>query len=76
VDGAFAKADGGVERGEAAETEGDGRHGGAGPEQAIFVLEDGDEIGGHKDSLQLSVDSCQLTGHGDRRDECRLKFGA
>jgi hypothetical protein len=55
VDVAFAKADGGVERGEAAEADGDGRHGSARPERAIFQLKDGDEIGGHE---------IQITGRG------------
>jgi hypothetical protein len=47
VDVGFAKADGGVERGEAAETDGDGRHGSARPKRAIFELKDGDKIEGH-----------------------------
>jgi hypothetical protein len=53
VDVAFAKADGGVERGEAAKTDGDGRHGSARPESAILVLKDGDEIGRHE--IQITV---------------------
>jgi hypothetical protein len=65
VDVGFAKADGGVERGEAAETDGDGRHGSARPKRAIFELKDRDEIEGHNDSLQLSVISCQLPGSGE-----------
>lgn len=56
VDASFAKSDGGVERGEAAKTYGEWRHGSAGPERAKFVLEDGDEIGGHKDRLQVADD--------------------
>jgi hypothetical protein len=66
VDVAFAEADGGVERSEAAEADGDGRHRSARPERAIFVLKDGDKIGGHIDSLQLSVVSCQLLVNGDK----------
>lgn len=66
MDAALAETDGGVERGEATETDGDGRQRSARPEGAIFVLEDRDEIGGHNDSLQSSVDSCQLA---DRAEE-------
>jgi hypothetical protein len=45
------------------------------------VLEDGDEIGGHNDSLQLSVDSCQLRcrenkGVKDEQPRCRMESNA
>ena len=46
VEGALAQADGGVEGGEAAETDVDGGDGGAGAELAVLVLEDRQE-GGH-----------------------------
>lgn len=65
VDAALAQADGGVERGKATETDGDGRHGSARAEGAVFLLKDRDKIGGHNDSLQLSVVPCQVPG--DRR---------
>ncbi len=47
VEAAFAEADGGVERGEAAETDVEGRHGRAGAEVAVLLFKDGDECGGH-----------------------------
>ena len=40
---AFAEADGGVERGEAAEADVERRDGGARAELAVLLLEDGDE---------------------------------
>ena len=43
VKAAFAKADGGVERGEAAEADVEGRDRGARAKFAVLVLEDGDE---------------------------------
>src|SRR5260370_600128 len=43
VEAALAKADGGVERGEAAEADVERRDGGSGAEFAVLVLEDGDE---------------------------------
>jgi hypothetical protein len=46
VEAAFAKADGGVERGKAAEADIESRDGGTGAEFAVLVLEDGDEGGG------------------------------
>jgi hypothetical protein len=46
VKASFAQADGGVERGEAAEANVEWRDGGAGTEFAILLLEDGDEGGG------------------------------
>ncbi len=46
VEAAFAKADGGVEGGEAAETDVERGDGGAGPEFAVLVFEYGDEGGG------------------------------
>jgi len=45
VEAPFAETDGGVERGEAAKADVEGRDGGAGSEFAVFVLEDGDEGG-------------------------------
>ncbi len=45
VEAAFAEADGGVEGGEAAETDVEWRHGCARAEVAVLVLEDGDERG-------------------------------
>ena len=65
VDVAFAETDGGVEGSEATEAEGDGRHRSARPERSVFLLKDGNKIGGHNDSLQLSVGSCQLAIDGD-----------
>jgi hypothetical protein len=49
VEATFAEADSGVEGGEAAETDVEGRDGGAGAELAVLVLEDGDERGGCRD---------------------------
>jgi hypothetical protein len=47
VEAAFAKADGGVEGGEAAEADVERRDGGAGAEFAVLLLEDGGEgVGG------------------------------
>jgi hypothetical protein len=46
VEAAFAEADGGVERGEAAKADVERGDGGAGAEFAVLVLEDGDERGG------------------------------
>jgi hypothetical protein len=46
VEAAFAEADGGVERGEAAEPDVERGDGGSGAEFSVFVLEDGDEGGG------------------------------
>ena len=43
VEAAFAEADGGVERGEAAEADVERGDRGAGAEFAVLVLEDGDE---------------------------------
>jgi hypothetical protein len=43
VEAAFAKTDGGVERGEAAEADVERRDGRAGTEFAVLFLEDGDE---------------------------------
>jgi len=43
----FAQADGGVQRGESAEADRDGRHGRARAERAVFFLENGGEVGGH-----------------------------
>jgi hypothetical protein len=74
VDAAFAEADGGVEGSEAAETDGDGRHGSARPEGAIFVLEDGDEIGGH--GIQITGCGWQIAGireEGGARREGRAR---
>ena len=48
IDLAFAEADGGVERGKAAEADRDGRHGRARAEGPVLFLEDGDEVGGHQ----------------------------
>jgi hypothetical protein len=48
VEAAFAEADGGVERGEAAEADVERGDGGSGAEFAVFVLEDGDEGGGSR----------------------------
>ena len=45
VEAAFAETDGGVERGEAAEADVEGRDRCAGAEVAVLVLEDGDERG-------------------------------
>ncbi len=45
VEAAFAEADGGVEGGEATETDVEWRHGCARAEVAVLVLEDGDERG-------------------------------
>jgi hypothetical protein len=64
VDIAFTEADGCVEGSEAAETDGDRRHGSARPERSVFLLKDGNKIGGHNDSLQLSGASCQLPVNG------------
>jgi hypothetical protein len=46
VETAFAEADGGVQRGEAAEADVERGNGGSGAEFAVLVLEDGDERGG------------------------------
>jgi hypothetical protein len=46
VEAAFAEADGGVERGEAAKANVERGDRGAGAEFAVLVLEDGDERGG------------------------------
>jgi hypothetical protein len=46
---AFAKADGGVEGGEAAEANVERGNGGAGAKFAVLVFEDGDEGGGCRD---------------------------
>ncbi|MEO6807169.1 MAG: hypothetical protein ABI286_05505 [Edaphobacter sp.] len=46
VEAAFAQADGGVERGEAAEANVEWGNGSAGTQFAVLVLEDGDEGGG------------------------------
>jgi hypothetical protein len=46
VKAAFAEADGGVQRGEAAEADIECGDGGAGAEFAVLVFEDGDERGG------------------------------
>ena len=62
VDIAFTEADSGVEGSEAAKSDGDGRHRSARPERSVFLLKDGNKIGGHNDSLQLPVGSCQLPG--------------
>jgi hypothetical protein len=51
VETAFAEADGGVERGEAAEANVECWNGGAGAEFAVLVLEDGDDGGGCRDFL-------------------------
>ena len=45
---AFAKADGGVQRGEPAETDHEWRHRGPRPQSPILVLKDRDELRGHK----------------------------
>jgi hypothetical protein len=66
VDLAFAEADGGVERSEAAETDGDGRHGRAGAEGAVFLLKDGGEVGGHSFRLQVTDDRLQWTVNSER----------
>ena len=47
VETAFAEADGGVEGGEAAETDVELRDGRAGTEVAVLLFEDGDERGLH-----------------------------
>jgi hypothetical protein len=47
VDLAFAKADGGVQRGEAPEADMNGRHGRTRAEGAVLELKDGDDVGGH-----------------------------
>jgi hypothetical protein len=44
---ALAKTDGGVQRGEAAETNRDGGHRRAGTESPVFLLKDLDKFGGH-----------------------------
>ena len=49
VEAAFAKADGGVEGGEAAEANVERGNGGAGAKFAVLVFEDGDEGGGCRD---------------------------
>ena len=46
-DFALAKADGGVERGEAPEAHVDGRHGRSRAKGAVLVLKNGDGVGGH-----------------------------
>jgi hypothetical protein len=54
VEAAFAEADGGVERGEAAEADVERGNGGAGAEVAVLLLEDGDEGcggGGFRDAF-------------------------
>jgi hypothetical protein len=43
VEAAFAEADGGVERGEAAEADVERRNGGAGTEVAVLIFKDGEE---------------------------------
>ena len=48
VDSAFAEADGGVERGEAAEADGEGRDGRARAQDAVLLLKDRDKIGSHQ----------------------------
>jgi len=45
---AFAQANSGVKRGEAAEAEMERRHRRPRPQQAIFVLKDGDELRSHQ----------------------------
>ena len=48
VDRPFAQADGGVERGEAAEAHMNGRHGRARAKGAVLLLKDGDDVEGHQ----------------------------
>ena len=48
-DFAFAQADGGVQRSEAAEADMDGRHGRARAERAVLFLKDGSDVGGHEE---------------------------
>ncbi len=47
VEAAFAETDGGVEGGEAAETDVEGRYGRAGAEVSVLLFKYGDECGGH-----------------------------
>jgi hypothetical protein len=68
VDATFTEADRGVERGESAKTDGDGRHGSARPKRAVFVLEDRNEIWGHKDRLQVEGDESQGEGRREKGD--------
>ena len=51
----FAQADGGVQRGKAAETDRDGGHGRPGAQGPVLLLKDWDKISGH--CVQLTVDS-------------------
>src|ERR1039458_5875960 len=44
---AFAETDGGVQRGEAAETDRDGRHRRPGTQRAVLFLKDGNNFSGH-----------------------------
>jgi hypothetical protein len=55
VEAAFAEADGGVERGEAAEADVECGDGGSGAEFAVLVFEDGDERGGCGDSFCVGL---------------------
>lgn len=47
VDLAFADANGGVQRGESAEADMNGRHGSTRADGAVLELKDGDDVGGH-----------------------------
>ena len=57
---AFTETDGGIERGEATETDRDGRYGRARPEGPVLLLKDGNEIGGHR--VQFTAGSEQWIG--------------
>jgi hypothetical protein len=61
---AFAKADGGVERGEAAETDRDGEHGRPGTQSPVFLLKDWDEFGGRH---RLQITGFQMTDYSGLR---------
>ena len=76
VDLAFAKANGGVQRGESPEADMDGRHGRARANDAVFELKDGDDVGGHgkqdnrcqrSDGLDTSLCGCFMSGGADAR---------
>jgi hypothetical protein len=53
VEDALAQADGGIEGGEATETDVQSGDGSAGPQLAVLVLEDGNQRGGH-DGFRLT----------------------
>ena len=79
VEAAFAEADGGVEGGEAAETDVEGRDGRAGAKVSVLLFKYGDECGGHY-GLRLArwvvgcrVERPQAEGVGCRL-QCRIRM--